>query len=111
MKSLRIIVFLLVLSISAPALASGMSSGSGSMMGKGMMRHSEMSMSKMKEHHKMMADMMGMLREMMVIMDGTPGIKDKDRAELKDMLKRMDGIIEKHKGMMKEMKKDMKMMK
>ncbi|MFQ5441590.1 MAG: hypothetical protein ACE5EB_02570 [Thermodesulfobacteriota bacterium] len=110
MKSLRIIVFLLVLLISAPALASDMSSGS--MMGQGTMGHSQMSMSRMKEHHKMMRDMMGMIREMMVIMEGTPGIKDKDRADLKGMVKRMDEIMEKHKGMMKDMDmKGMKMMK
>lgn len=76
------------------------------MMGHGK-KDSMMDPGTMKEHRRAMGDMMGMMKDMMVIMEGIPGVKVKQKDELKGMIKRMDEIMEMHGDMMKKMDKKM----
>lgn len=61
-----------------------------------------MMMENMKDHHKMMSDMMGMFKETMGIVKGlnhTPTAAQKKR--LAEMMDSMDGMMKKHDEMMK----------
>lgn len=65
-------------------------------------------MNNMTEHHQMMQDMMGMMKETMAVLkdlNHSPTAEQKTR--LDEMINKMDGFMKKHEEMMKEKQEKM----
>ena len=80
----------------------------GGMMHDGMMGSKKMYMHRMMKHHKMMDNMMKMLKETMVILrDLSHRPTEAQKKKLEEMIEKMDKMIKMHNQMMMKMKQKM----
>ncbi len=104
---MALLAFSLMVAPAAAGEKGMMGNPCGMMGGKG---EKHMMMSKgMKKHHKMMNEVMGMMKESMVILkDFSHKPTSAQKQKLEEMISRMDEIMAKHEAM-KEKCKEMKM--